>query len=99
MDYTIDHAALREGEHAADELADALKAAGVRFPSLRGDFPVAGRPFVHLGGVSATAVRELGRVVRIFAGVRRQLRHLAALSDRPRTPSTRTILRLAMHRI
>ncbi|MFI6345971.1 hypothetical protein [Streptomyces sp. NPDC050560] len=39
---------------------------------------------------------HLGRVVRIFAGVRRQLRHLAALSDRPRTPSTRTILRLAM---
>ncbi len=33
------------------------------------------------------------------AGARRQLRHLAALSDRPNTPSMRTTLRLAMHRI
>ncbi len=33
------------------------------------------------------------------AGARRQLRHLAVLSDRPNTPSMRTTLGLAMHQV
>jgi hypothetical protein len=34
-----------------------------------------------------------------LAGARRQLRHFAALSERPNTPSLRTPLHLAIHRI
>ncbi|BDH12689.1 hypothetical protein HOK021_38680 [Streptomyces hygroscopicus] len=42
--------------------------------------------------------RGLGRVFRITPGPRRPARHLAALSHHPSTPSTRVMLRLAMHR-
>lgn len=52
--------ALREGDRAARELADALKLAGFTLPSLRGDFPsVTDQPLVQLGGASASLVREL----------------------------------------
>ncbi|WEH33701.1 hypothetical protein PZB75_10130 [Streptomyces sp. AM 4-1-1] len=60
--------ALREGDLAARDLADALKLAGVTLPSLRGDFPtVTDRPFVQLGGASAELVRELAAWIRARA--------------------------------
>ncbi|MHC3409126.1 hypothetical protein ACLQ2K_11095, partial [Streptomyces sp. DT17] len=42
------------------------------------------------------AISGLRAVPRSLVGVRRQLRHLAALSERPHTSSMRTLLRLAM---
>ncbi|MFE9253129.1 hypothetical protein [Streptomyces sp. NPDC007088] len=57
--------ALREGDLAARDLAEALKLAGITLPSLRGDFPgFENRPLVHLGGASAALARELAAWVR-----------------------------------
>lgn len=55
---------LTEAAEAAQELADALKLAGFTLPSLRGDFPVASRPLVQLGGAPADLVRKLAKWVR-----------------------------------
>ncbi|MCX5399606.1 hypothetical protein [Streptomyces sp. NBC_00102] len=44
-------------------------------------------------------IEQLRAVPQSLVGARRQLRHLAALSERPHTSSMRTLLRLAMHRI
>jgi hypothetical protein len=55
---------LTDAADAAQELADALKLAGFTLPSLRGDFPVAGRPLVQLGGAPADMVRRLATWVR-----------------------------------
>ena len=55
---------LTEAADAAQELADALKLAGFTLPSLRGDFPVAGKPLVQLGGAPAKLARELAAWVR-----------------------------------
>ena len=55
---------LTEAADAAQELADALKLAGFTLPSLRGDFPVAGRPLVQLGGAPAELVRRLATWLR-----------------------------------
>nr|WTA00230.1 TerD family protein [Streptomyces sp. NBC_00857] len=49
-------------------------------------------------GLTAVVV-GLRAVPQSPAGARRQLQHLAALSERPHTSSMRTPLRLAMHRI
>ncbi|WSK01288.1 hypothetical protein OG395_08360 [Streptomyces sp. NBC_01320] len=46
-----------------------------------------------------TEMGRLGDVPSSTAGARRQLRHLAALSERPNTSSIRKLLRLAMRRI
>ncbi len=54
-------------------------------------------PFVRIDALGADPAR-LGGFVWISPGPRRPARHLAALSDHPSTPSTRVILRLAMHR-
>ncbi|MEL5960304.1 glutamate-cysteine ligase family protein [Streptomyces sp. CLV115] len=48
---------------------------------------------------TGTAVVALRAVPQFLAGVRRQLRHLAAFLERPHTSSMWTSLRLAMHRI
>lgn len=62
---TANSDAFREGDLAARELADALKLAGITLPSLRGDFPtVTDQPLVHLGGASATLVRQLAAWIR-----------------------------------
>lgn len=58
---------LTEAAEAAKELADALKLAGFTLPTLRGDFPVAGRPLVQLGGAPAELVRKLAAWVRQHA--------------------------------
>ncbi|MEY9838594.1 hypothetical protein [Streptacidiphilus sp. EB103A] len=55
---------LKEAADAAQELADALKLAEFTLPSLRRDFPVAGRPLVQLGGAPADLVRQLAAWVR-----------------------------------
>lgn len=65
MTNTKNRDALKEGDEAARELADALKLAGITLPSLRGDFPVAGDlPLVQLGGASVELVRKLAAWIR-----------------------------------
>lgn len=67
---TINADALNEGKAAADDLAGALALAGIKLPSLRGDFPAAGhKPHVQLGGASAETVRLLAFWIRERAGV------------------------------
>ncbi|MET9291122.1 hypothetical protein [Streptomyces sp. NPDC003077] len=56
--------ALLEGREAARELVEALALVGVKLPSLRGDFPVMGKGFVHLGGAGADEVRRLASWIR-----------------------------------
>jgi hypothetical protein len=64
-DSTIDNDALTEGQAAADDLADALALAGLKLPSLKGDYPVAGnKPHVQLGGASGETVRRLAGWIR-----------------------------------
>ncbi|MBD0739323.1 hypothetical protein [Streptomyces sp. CBMA29] len=65
---TIDNHALNEGQAAADDLATALGLAGIKLPSLQGDFPAAGhKPHVQLGGASAETVRLLAEWIRVRA--------------------------------
>jgi hypothetical protein len=48
---------------AAGRLRAALEKHGVKFPSLRGGYPVAGRAFVELGGCSASVALALAEVL------------------------------------
>jgi hypothetical protein len=57
---------LAAGTRAARELQEALRATGFVFPSLAGDYPVAGQGHVRLGGISA------GEALRFAAWVREQ---------------------------
>jgi hypothetical protein len=67
---TINADALNEGKAAADDLIDALGLAGIKLPSLRGDYPAAGhKPHVQLGGASAVTVRSLAAWIRERATV------------------------------
>jgi hypothetical protein len=67
---TINADALNEGQAAADDLTEALALAGIRLPSLRGDYPAAGhKPHVQLGGASAQTVRSLAAWIRERAAV------------------------------
>src|SRR6185437_1066260 len=52
----------------------------------------------HLSETPSCAGTKLGHVLEPSPGPRRLPRTLAALSDRPRTPGTRTTLRLAIAR-
>ncbi|MET8677740.1 hypothetical protein ABZW18_09155 [Streptomyces sp. NPDC004647] len=67
MATTADNA-LKTGRRAADDLADALRAAGFTFPSLSGDFPVMDRALVQLGGLSADEAFRLAAWVRERTG-------------------------------
>ncbi|WP_157838585.1 hypothetical protein [Streptomyces xiaopingdaonensis] len=51
--------ALKTGQHAAGQVADALHTAGVVLTPLRGGFPVQERPFVALVGVGAASTARL----------------------------------------
>ncbi|MFJ3084190.1 Scr1 family TA system antitoxin-like transcriptional regulator, partial [Streptomyces halstedii] len=51
------------------------------------------------GRTALLSKHALGAAPSSLAGARRQLRHLAALSERPNTSRMRTSLRLAIHRI
>ncbi|WP_328721407.1 hypothetical protein OHT52_19120 [Streptomyces sp. NBC_00247] len=57
--------ALKEGDLAARDLAEALKLAHIALPSPRGDFPtITDKPLVQLGGASAELVREPAARIR-----------------------------------
>lgn len=59
--------ALDVGRRAAEELGAALALADCKFPSLSGGFPVMGRGYVELGGVSADTAFTLARWIREHA--------------------------------
>lgn len=63
----LSHDALKSGQRAAEDLADALKAAGFTFPSLAADLPVMNRGFVRLGGLSAEEAVRLAAWIREMA--------------------------------
>jgi hypothetical protein len=62
--------ALKTGRRAAEDLADALRGAGFKLPSLAGDFPVMDRAYVQLGGLAAA------EAFRLAAWIREQTRSL-----------------------
>lgn len=59
--------ALAVGRRAAGELATALALADCKFPSLAGGYPVMGRGYVELGGVSADTAFALAQWIREHA--------------------------------
>ncbi|MHA5051016.1 hypothetical protein [Streptomyces sp. SD15] len=92
--------------YLADDLGEAraYHATACAAASEAGHVPLIARALVGVADLAlrrdepGQAARLPGGVVWITPGPRRLARHLAALSPHPSTPSTRVMLRLAMHR-
>lgn len=72
---------LKEGREAAKELREALESVGITLPTVVGDYPVNGEPFVRLGGLS---VEEAARVAR-------RLRRLGDIEEKWKTEQARQL--------
>jgi hypothetical protein len=83
---------LTDGALAARDLDDALPGAGFDFPSLIGDWPVAGQGHVRLGGIPAAEAHRFAAWLRaVTMSKRRSRMTISSYLVRPdgsRTPKT-----------